>query len=65
VNIRVGDQSLVFDTFETIHLEMMASEKKREYAVEIRLEWRKPLCAREIEAAGPGSTALTGGGQSS
>jgi amphi-Trp domain-containing protein len=41
VSIRVGDQTLVFDTFETIRLEMMASEKKRQYAVEIRLAWRK------------------------
>ena len=61
VNIRVGDQSLVFDTFETIHLEMMASEKKRQYAVEIRLAWRKPLCTQAIEAADPSSSPLAGG----
>jgi len=61
VSIRVGDQCLVFDTFETIHLEMVASEKKRQYAIEIRLAWRKPLCAQAIEAAYPGSTPLVGG----
>lgn len=51
VSIRVGDQTLVFDTFETIRLEMMASEKKRQYAVEIRLAWRKTAEATPVEGA--------------
>lgn len=57
VHIRAGDQSLIFETFETIHLELMASERRRQYAVEIRLKWRKPLCAGEADAPVPDPTA--------
>ena len=42
VSIRLGDTSVLLDTFEAIHLRMEASEKNAEYAVSIRLVWRKP-----------------------
>lgn len=57
IHIRAGDQSVVFETFDTIHLELMASERRRQYAVEIRLKWCKRMCAREGDAPVPSPTA--------
>ncbi len=42
VSIRVGDRSLVMATFDSIHLEMKALDKQEQYAVDIRISWRKP-----------------------
>ena len=42
VNLRLGEGRCILATFDSIQMEMKASEKDAECAVDIHLSWRKP-----------------------
>ncbi len=41
ISIRVGERNLVMATFDSIRLEMKASDKNERHTVEIQLSWPK------------------------
>ena len=59
VNLRLGEGGCILATFASIHMEMKASEKDAECAVDIHLSGRKPAASMAGAANGHGVQGKT------